>query len=622
MKTGLKTGPAATALMYLREDDAGVSDVGRTRLLDMTYARLVYSICATPLAGMPYWLWLRHGGLGVVGFGTLVCIYAVGAVWTLRRLRCYRRDMALLEPSVQLSRWRPVVYRMALLHGVGVGSTLVTVYFENPQAPFEYLLILLMTIAGAMAANTAHQTPLLGAFLRFFASGWGICCLALPWVFVRHWPLMLLLSLMYAVAICRHAVMAHRFFVQQIRLEDASSQLAEQYRQAKNEAERALQDKNRFLSVASHDLRQPMHAIGLLVESIAVRNHDERLVPALADLRQCTRSMNQMFNSLLDLSRIESGSVGVGLAPMGVNGVLDEVGKLFREEARSRGLGWRVHRAADDAAVLADAMLLRQSVINLVHNALRYTTRGGVLLAARSRGPDWRIEVWDTGMGVADHDRDQIHSPFYRPANAWRIDRVGLGLGLAVVARCAELMQATHGFESIEGRGSRFWISLPRAHLPIAGDAQARHAANGLAAQRLSGRCLFIDDDPQVRAASQTLLEAWGVDVRCVATATEAFACVAGGFVPQVILCDQRLRSGESGLEVLKALLDRCPDASGAIVSGEHGVPALLQAEDEGYIVLRKPLEGALLHTLLKNWLAPEARAAARTTAHRDSELA
>jgi len=235
---------------------------------------------------------------------------------------------------------------------------------------------------------------------------------------------------------------------------------------------------------------------------------------------------------------------------------------------------------------------------------LRYTSRGGVLLAARPRGPHWRIEVWDTGMGVADHDRDQIHSPFYRPANSWRIDRVGLGLGLAVVARCAELMHATHGFESIEGRGSRFWISLPRAHLSTGNDAQAHNAAQWLPAHPLSGRCLFIDDDPQVCAASQILLEAWGVDVRCVATATEAFACLDGGFVPQAILCDQRLRSGESGWEVLKALLDRCPDASGAIVSGEHGVPALQQAEDEGYIVLRKPLEGALMHTLLKRWLS------------------
>lgn len=603
-------GQIAAAFRFLQQDDADISDAGRTRLLDLTFARLVYSVCATPLAGVPYLYWLRHSGVSAMGFGSLVVVYAVSAVWSFRNLRRYRRESALFAPAVQWSRWRPVVHRTALWHGVGVGLTLVVVHLENPQASFDIRLLLLTTIAGAMAANTTHQTPVLSAFLRFFASGWGICCVLMPWVFYDHWPLMLPVSLMYAVAICRHAGLAHRFFVQQIRLEDASAQLAERYRQAKNEAERALQDKSRFLSVASHDLRQPMHAIGLLVESIAVRNHDERLVPALVDLKQCTRSMNQMFNSLLDLSRIESGSVGVCLAPVGVNGVLDEVENLFREEARSRGLSWRVHRGANDAAVMADPMLLRQSLINLAHNALRYTSRGGVLLAVRSRGPDCRIEVWDTGMGVADQDRDQIHSPFYRPANAWRVDRVGLGLGLAVVARCAELMHATHGFESIEGRGSRFWISLPRAHLSTDGDAHALgpadHLANRLPAQQLSGRCLFIDDDPQVCAASQTLLEAWGVEVHCVATATEAFARVDDGFVPQAILCDQRLRSGESGLEVLKALFDRCPDASGAIVSGEYGVPALQQAEEEGYIVLRKPLEGVLLHTLLKNWLAPE----------------
>lgn len=571
----------------------------------MSYSRLVYSICATPLAGIPYLLWFWHGGLSSWGFGTLVCIYAGSALWILRKLRQYRWDLARLDPSVQLSRWRPVVLRTALVHGVGLGSTLVVVRLENPQASFEYLLMLLVTVAGTMATSTAHQTPTLGVFLRTFAAGWGVCCAAIPWVFAREWPLVLPLSLMYAAAMCRYAVMAHRFFVQQIRLEDASAQLAERYRQAKNDAERALQDKSRFLSVASHDLRQPMHAIGLLVDSIAVRNQDERLASALVDLRQCTRSMNQMFNSLLDLSRIESGSVAVCLAPTSVNAMLDEVARLFQEEARARGLSWRVHRAAEDAAVMGDAMLLRQSLINLAHNALRYTSRGGVLLGARSRGAEWRIEVWDTGIGVADHDRDQIHSPFYRPAHAWRVDRVGLGLGLAVVARCAELMQATHGFESIEGRGSRFWISLPRASLPTGIDGPALRPAPRLPAHPLSGSCLFIDDDPQVCAASRTLLQAWGVDIRCVATATEAFACVDRGFTPQAILCDLRLRSGESGLEVLKALFERCPDASGAIVSGEHGVPELRQAEDEGYMVLRKPLEGALLHALLQTWLAP-----------------
>lgn len=598
-------GPIAAALKLLQEDDSGLGDAGRTRLLDMSYTRLAYSICATPLAGIPYLFWFWHGGLSSWGFGGLVCIYAASAVWILRKLRQYRWDLARLDPAVQLSRWRPVVLRTAFVHGLGLGSTLVVVRFENPHASFEYLLMLLVTVAGTMATNTAHQTPTLGAFLRTFAAGWGVCCVAIPWVFAHDWPLILPMSLMYAAAMCRHAVMAHRFFVQQIRLEDASAQLADRYRQAKNEAERALHDKSRFLSVASHDLRQPMHAIGLLVESIALRNHDERLTSALADLRQCTRSMNHMFNSLLDLSRIESGSVGVRLAPMSVNGVLDEVANLFREEARSRGLHWRVHRAPEDAAVMGDAMLLRQSLINLAHNALRYTSRGGVLLGARSRGADWRIEVWDTGMGVADHDRDQIHSAFYRPAHSWRVDRVGLGLGLAVVARCAELMQATHGFESIEGRGSRFWISLPRATLPTAMDVPSAHPAPWLPAHRLSGRCLFIDDDPQVCAASRTLLQAWGVDVRCVATATEAFACIDRGFMPHAILCDQRLRSGESGLEVLKALFDRCPDACGAIVSGEHGVPELRQAEEEGYLVLRKPLEGAMLHAMLTTWLAP-----------------
>jgi len=402
------------------------------------------------------------------------------------------------------------------------------------------------------------------------------------------------------LSIHRHSSIAHRFFLQQIKLEEDSSRLAEDYRLAKNEAEAALRAKNQFLTTASHDLRQPVHAMGFLIESISRRNQEPALQPALQDLKQSVQSITQMFNSLLDLSRIELGAQPVNMQTVALDPLMNDVATLFREEARSRQIDLRVRLSGSQALVTADAMLLRQSMINLMQNALRYTQRGGVLMAARRRGGAWQFEVWDTGVGITEEDQQRIYSPFFRPEHAWRIDNAGHGLGLAVVARCADLMGASQGLSSREGRGSRFWLRLPAAQVAELRLA-ARDPSLSLAGHTeiLTGRCLIIDDEPQVRSAWQALLTSWGVETACVASGNEAFASLDAGFEPHAIFCDQRLRSGESGFELLQALLERCPEAAGAMISGEFDSPALVQAEQEGYLVLHKPLKPEALHTLL-----------------------
>lgn len=578
------------------------SEHAAARLLDMTHERLVFSVGAVPLVWLPFVAWLVWLGQDARALAAWTVLYFAAALAMRRQRRAYRADAARLAPGAMVGRWLPAVHRTVGLHGAGLA---VPAVLTAGQAPFEFTVLLLISIAAIMAANATHQTPVLSAFQRFFAVGWGSCVALIPWSFPAHWPFVLPLALLYTVAIYRHALIAHRFFLQQVQLEEDGKHLAERYRLAKEQAEQALAEKNRFLTTASHDLRQPVHAMGFLIESIAHRNRDAALVPALEDLRSSVRSMNLMFNSLLDLSKIEAGVVGTQLGAVPLGPMLDDVATLFREEARLRGLALRLRLPAGGATVQADAALLRQSLVNLAHNALRYTQHGGVLIGARRRGSHWQLEVWDTGIGVAGTDKARVYSPFYRDEFAWRVDSAGHGLGLAVVARCAELMNASYGLSSIEGRGSRFWLRLPAA---AAGEVPAlprplsagASAARGLAP--LSGRCLVVEDDPQVAAAWRSLMQAWGVDVRCAASSREAFDVLDAGFRPDAILCDQRLRSGESGFELLKELFTRCPEAGAAMVSGEFASEELRRAERDGYLVLRKPLEPAQLHTLLASW--------------------
>jgi CheY-like chemotaxis protein len=285
--------------------------------------------------------------------------------------------------------------------------------------------------------------------------------------------------------------------------------------------------------------------------------------------------------------------------------LLSDCLQLFESEAKDRQLNLRLHLPSKTAIAQTDVNLLRQVVINLLQNALRYTKQGSVLLGVRPHGEAWRIEVWDTGIGVAEEVQQMIYLPYFRQEHAWDIHSAGHGLGLSVVARCAALMKAQLGMQSKLGRGSRFWIEIPKA---LASPTNQTPYASAMFLQESwpaigGGRCLIVEDDPQVSRAWQALMQSWAVEVKIVSNSAEAFACLQAGFLPQAILCDERLRAGESGFELLKALMARLPDARGAMVSGEFNAPALAQAEDEGYLVLRKPVDIGLVHDLLSRWL-------------------
>lgn len=581
---------------------AGLSARSQAELLDTGFSRLRSSVYVMPLIALLLLAYLgwRTEAVPVLAWGLG---YVLLTIVVHRLARRYAGDQRSLSAEALMKRWLSRVQTLAWLHGAGVSFLAITV---APEASLEFRMLLYMITAYIVSTNTVNLTQTIGLFLRFFACGWHVPLLLMYWVFPDLWHIMIPLGLIYSLVIYRHALTSHRFAIEQVQLKEHSELLAEQFRAAKEQAETALQEKNLFLTTASHDLRQPIHAMSLLVEAIALRNQHTAVSPLLADLKHCMDSMNQMFNALLDLSRLEAGAMPQRASPVALHTLVRDTITLFREQAIQRGLALRMHVPPGEAVVWADHALLRQALVNLVHNALRYTQRGGILIGLRRRAASWQIEVWDTGIGIAAQDEQQIFSPYYRNQHAWRIDSAGHGLGLAVVARCARLMEATLGFQSRLGQGSRFWLRMP-THQAVATQVQTQtpQAATAAAVAPMTcpgGRCLVLDDDPQVIGAWKALLEGWGVEACYAANAEEAMQHLNKGFTPNAIFCDQRLRSGESGFDVLRALLARCPGASGAMVSGEINSPELQDAQEEGYLVLRKPLDTAQLRAILATW--------------------
>mgnify|MGYP000483907403 FL=1 len=587
---------------FQSSQNEGISPPAQIRLLNNTFLRLVFSFSAVPFVGIPFAIWIYMLGDDLGPTITWIIIYLLCAVAIRILHRRYQREAKDNIEKDVLRRWLPRINNIAFVHGLGISS----LYLITPQTQnFDFFLLLNISIAAIVAANATHLTPVISTFTRFFFASWGVLNLGIIWRLDELMFIVLMLNLLYGFAIYRHALTSHAFFIQQALLEEKSSRLAEQFRQAKEDAEQALLDKNQFLTTASHDLRQPVHAMGFLIEAILHRNRDDSLTPQLLDLQQSVRSVHLMLNSLLDLSKIESGNVLSAPTKVDIGALLDSVITLFREEANSRALRLSTRRPKRRIYVTGDPLLVRQSLINLIQNALRYTLQGGVLVAIRPRGEECMVEVWDTGVGIADDEKGKIFSPYYRPELAWKIDSAGHGLGLAVVARCAKLMKVKYGMQSIEGKGSRFWMRFTQyagEDITLDTAPACDSTATPVRYAPLHGSCLVVDDDPLVTSAWESLMSVWGINVHCAASAEEAFAIIDEGFKPFAVLCDQRLRSGESGFDVLKALFERLPDMSGAIVSGEFNSPVLLEAEQEGYLVLRKPLEPAKLYALLTQW--------------------
>jgi signal transduction histidine kinase/CheY-like chemotaxis protein len=594
--------PATSTAVPLADSETP-SDEGSVRLLGTSFARLRLSMAAMPSMGLLFGLLFRWQGGNPTGLFTWGALYLPVLWWVWWLHRRYQQDQAARPAAEVLATWQPRVQRLTLCHGLALA---LTVALTLEGATYDFMLLLHITLMGIVAINAAQMSASLPVYHALFAgmtAGLGL----MPWSFPHHWYFVLPMSLVMSVVVHRSARNAHQFFVRQVVLEERSRDLAERYRQASALAEAALAEKNRFLSTAAHDLRQPVHAMALLAEAIALHGQgDPRMEVLLAQWRLGMRSVSHMFDALLDLSRIESGAVELRPVPVALGALFEDIHMQFAAEAGARHLQLRLRLPADTgASVLADPALVRQSLANLVHNALRYTPHGGVLVGARRRGAHWRIEVRDTGVGVALEEQSRIYQAFYRPEHAWQITRSGHGLGLAVVSRCVALMQARQGLQSRLGKGSCFWVELPASDAPPPGDSRTSRPAAPGAYGALQGSCLVLDDDPHVLHAWSTLLGAWGVRVAVASHADQAFAQLEMGPAPQAILCDQRLRSGESGFEVLRALLARCPGAHGAMVSGEFDSTDLQEAEAQGYVVLRKPVDPDTLHALLSQWLLP-----------------
>jgi signal transduction histidine kinase/CheY-like chemotaxis protein len=366
------------------------------------------------------------------------------------------------------------------------------------------------------------------------------------------------------------------------------------------ELERANQARSRLLRAASHDLRQPLHALGLFVAQFGARALDAQTRHIAAQAGAAVTALQELLDAILDISRLDAGAISPKVADFAIATLLDRLTTAFDPSAAEKGLRLRV--VPSRLFVRSDPVLLGRILLNLAANALRYTHWGGILIGCRRRGGRVRIEVWDTGIGIAPEQRQAIFQEFYQAADS---QGAGLGLGLAIAARLAVLLGSRIEVASRLGKGSVFTVEVPRGEPPAV--PQSTTAPTLGATDTLHGALvLVVDDDSLVREAMQSLLAQWGCDVMAAATGDEAVALLEGrDRLPDALLCDYRLPRAETGIALirrLQALAGRAIPA--ALVSADTTPDALRAVRASGFPLLPKPVAPAKLRALLEHLIA------------------
>ena len=396
-------------------------------------------------------------------------------------------------------------------------------------------------------------------------------------------------------------------------------QAEEGLRNAMLQTEQATNARTRFFAAASHDLRQPLHAISLYLPLLLKRMKQSESRDMLGAIQNSCNAMRSLLDSLLDISRLDAGVIVPRTGPVPLLEVFDQLGMEFTPQAAAEGLELRVVPA--DYWVRSDVALLERILRNLLTNAIRYTKKGKILLGARRAGSTVRIEVWDTGIGIDRKTLDHIFEEFYQADNPERDRSRGLGLGLAIIERLATLLEHKLGVRSWPGRGSVFNITLPVTDEPLAADFHDRHAPPPTG-NLLGQRALLIDDDPIVLEGTEAMLKDWGCQVTATASISDALKAVRDAdMVPDVIIADLRLRGTDTGLDAVAALSELLGRPIPAIiVTGDTDPSRIKQASASGLVILHKPVEPLQLQYAILEVIREANAAASENSGARRSE--
>lgn len=342
-----------------------------------------------------------------------------------------------------------------------------------------------------------------------------------------------------------------------------------------------------------------MHALGLFagaLKGVAMSAEGQRMVE---HIEASAEAMDGLFSVLLDISRLDAGIVEVHRRSFAIGPFMARLCRDHEQEARAKGLSLICVPSA--AVVNSDPLLMERILRNLISNAVRHTQAGGVVVGCRRRGAGHvAVQIWDSGPGIPADQSERIFQEYYQLGNPERDRTKGLGLGLAIVRRLTQLVGCPLTFQSRQGRGSCFQVTLPLAGADAGDEPSAEKAAFGNLA---TGLVVVIDDEAAIREAMATLLGGWGYEVVSAGSGDDAIGRLATCPArPDLIISDYRLRDGETGAEVIERLrLEYNETIPAMLITGDTAPDRLVEAQTSGLLLLHKPVSNGRLRAAIVN---------------------
>lgn len=477
--------------------------------------------------------------------------------------------MFLYNPAV------PETLTIAVIAVVMMGAVGSTGHFFHPPSLFALL-------AGTSLPAFAVLLPADGAQERILAIVVGITTVGIA------------VGSLLAIDVMRRSILVRFDLADAVERE---RRLRDEALQMRHKADLAQAQLNQFFSAASHDLRQPVHALGLYMSLLRKRPTEREREELIENVTYCAESLDRLFTSILGVAEAVRTPAAPASVACPLNDVIRQVAAQFAPEAMRKSLALR--SVATSLCTEADTTILARILGNLVSNAIRYTERGSVLIGVRRRGTSrCELVVADTGIGIAPENQQKIFEDFYQVDNPGRDRGRGYGLGLAIVRRLCENRGYEIRVRSTPGRGSLFSVSLPTVH-PSAATAPATEAEIAADAQNL--HVLFVEDDAIVRDAMQRMLRSWNMAVHACGTGDQALAILRSMTDKRWhVLLDYRLAEGENGLDIaqrIRATFDPAPRIT--MMTGDTDPDMHKAAAEQGVIVLSKPVRPIRLRAAL-----------------------
>ena len=513
---------------------------------------------------------------------------------------------------------------LVVLTSFGRIGTILLYRWAAPPTPLEKKWAILLTTAMGLSAaawgissyllfvpNTFQMQMNLAAFVTVTATYITMTSSYMPVIIVFQGlsipPLIIMLLLQgtaphYATAAVMSVLVASTIIVASGRVRSVKEliRLRMELAHQKAQADAANLAKSKFLAAASHDLRQPLHALSIFTGALKTRLGENTETEIIGNIERSVNTLEDLLNALLDISKLDAGTIVPEKQVFKLERITRHLREEYMPQAQSKGLTLTIDTC--DAVVYSDPTLLETILRNIVSNALHYTQQGSVNLRCQVVGEQLTLQIVDTGVGIAEHQQEEIFREFHQLHNPERDRSKGLGLGLAIVRRLVHLLGHDLTLHSVPKQGSTFSLTLPLAQNTgaIISHQQADIPTNEPNLPSLN--ILVIDDEKSILQGTRLLLESWGFDVMTAETDTQALAQIEKtGQLPDAILADYRLPEGKTGVQAIEEIRRRAGHAIPAIIiTGDIALEQLKEVNASQFAVLHKPVPPARIRAFIR----------------------